>query len=116
MSALIFACRIESESEVFLLESVQGLQSVKAVDRSCVAEEGANGGNGGFIFSFVKETKGGVTMPAVRVREKGDEFGGGSATEFWEGGLFEIVGDDAIDAAAIVATVKVEVLLDVRGE
>src|SRR5437764_15493801 len=67
------------------------------------------------LVSLVEQARGGVAMPAVGMFEKRDEFFGGGFAELGEFGLFEAVGDDAVDAAAIVAAVEVEVLLNRFG-
>ena len=83
-----------------------------------IADECSEQGNRGFVLTFVEETRGGVAVPAVRVREGGDEFGGRGGAEGDAGAAVPAGrrGDDTIDATAVVAVVEVEVLLDLLRE
>src|SRR5947207_1711284 len=68
--------------------------------------------NGSFVLTLEEEAGGGFAVPAVGVFERGDEFGDGGAAEAGKFRLDVAVGDEAVDSAAIVAAVEVEVFLD----
>jgi len=79
--------------------------------------EGAEQRDGGSVLALVKEARGGVAMPAVGVGEGGDQFGGGGGAEGDAGAALPrgVVGHEAVEAAAVVAAVEVEVLFDLFG-
>ena len=80
--------------------------------------EGAQERDGGGVLAFVEEAGGGVAVPAVGVGEGGDEFGGGGGAERDAGAALPrgVVRHEAVEAAAGVAAIEVEVLLDLFGD
>src|SRR5688500_2699246 len=73
--------------------------------------------NGRLVLAFVEQTGRGVTMPAVLVLKGRDQVRGARAAERDGSATFPrgIRRCDAVDAAAIIPTVQVEVLLDLLG-
>jgi len=59
----------------------------------------------------MEQPRGGVAMPAIRVRERGDEVRRGRLAELGRGTRREVLRCDAVDASAIVAGVKIEMRL-----
>ena len=96
-------------------EAIEDAEGVMFRERRLrFADECGEQGSRGFVLTFVEETRSGVAVPAVRVCEGGDEFGGRGGAEGDARAAVPAVrrGDDTIDATAVVAVVEVEVLLD----
>src|SRR5437764_11623292 len=65
-----------------------------------------------FILSLAEQARSGVAMPAVRMSQQRDQFFRRGGAEMRQLGLLEGIGNDAIDAAAVVATIQIEMFLD----
>jgi len=102
-----------------LLGRRQKVQRVQAGERvrgglEQARELGARAG----IAAFIEQAGGRVAVPAVGVGERLDELGrrGLGQVDRRTPDPVLIIRDQAIDAAAVVAVVQVEVLLDFVGE
>ncbi len=64
------------------------------------------------VLLLVDEAGGCFAVPGIGVGQRGDEFSGGGLSKAWWGAGCKAIGGDAVEAAAIVAGIEVEVLLD----
>src|SRR2546430_4614100 len=107
-----FMLIFERGEEVFNRKRAQAIQRIKRMHsterRFGLSREFLEQRNRCAILAFIKQARRGVTMPAVGIRERADQFGGGGFTELREFGLFEIIGDDSINATAVISAVEVE--------
>src|SRR5256885_6570436 len=65
-------------------------------------------GDGGFILSLVKEARGGITVPTVRMFKCGHQLLYRGFAESRQLRLLESIRHNAIDAATIIACIRSE--------
>src|SRR5439155_11971078 len=80
--------------------------------RSRFFEQTHQEGDGGFILSLVKEARGCITVPTVRMFKCGHQLLYRGFAESRQLRLLESIRHNAIDAATIIACIQIEQLLD----
>src|SRR5436190_24083142 len=71
---------------------------------------------GAFVLPLIKQPRCGVAMPSVRMSKRRNQGRCACASKMRQSGLLKVVRQDAVDPAAIVPAVQVEMLLDRFGQ
>ena len=111
---------IHRREQGFLVERAQPLQRIERVQsrqrKLSAAREFLQRIDGRFVLAFVDEALGGFAPPGIRMRERGDEFGGAGLAKARRRRCFEILRRHAQDAAPVASAVEIEILQDIVGD